>query len=297
MPDGVGVPYETQVLEESDYSECSCAGNIHAVSSTPLRNANSRCKFTLNPGGAWTTVPRGRVRRGRAQRRVAGCHARHASPTPRDRRRSRDRHDRPSRFAPARETPTEAPVNESEIRSAASRRADGSRGQVGREGRGLAFCCEECLLARCSGTGTIPAHHHEADHPGGRGRATTTGGRLARASEPPQAAGLDQIDEEVPFLLAEDGRVGVLADPDLVAVDDDLRAMIAGRAVRDSARSHRTSPSFHSMWGRRPSECSGSVPRPSAWRGLPKGPPPAPGLCFRGAVARGRTGPIHSVVG
>src|SRR5262245_1901786 len=55
--------------------------------------------------------------------------------------------------------------------------------------------------------------------------------------------------QDVPFFLLEDGRVGVLANPDRVAFDDDFRAVDAVRAERDSDPFHVTSPPLPSMWG------------------------------------------------
>src|SRR5262245_25321241 len=55
--------------------------------------------------------------------------------------------------------------------------------------------------------------------------------------------------QDVPFFLLEDGRVGVLANPDRVAFDDDFRAVDAVRAERDSDPFHVTSPPLLSMWG------------------------------------------------
>jgi len=55
-------------------------------------------------------------------------------------------------------------------------------------------------------------------------------GRRRRRLQPPQLTRLDQVNEDIPFGLLENGRVGVLPDPDLIAVDDDLRAGRAGRA-------------------------------------------------------------------
>ena len=70
-------------------------------------------------------------------------------------------------------------------------------------------------------------------------------GRLDAA----ELAGLNQVNEDVPLGLLENGRVGVFTDADLVAFDDNFRAGRAGRAERDSEPFHVISPPFPSMWG------------------------------------------------
>src|SRR5918996_1151004 len=47
---------------------------------------------------------------------------------------------------------------------------------------------------------------------------------LAR-SDARELLGPDQVNEGVPLVLLENDRVGILTDPDLAAVDDDLRAL------------------------------------------------------------------------
>src|SRR6266478_9179967 len=60
-----------------------------------------------------------------------------------------------------------------------------------------------------------------------------------------ELTGADQVDQDVPLVLLQDGRVRVLADADGIAVNDDFRAFRALRAERESF--HRVSPPFVSM--------------------------------------------------
>jgi hypothetical protein len=71
--------------------------------------------------------------------------------------------------------------------------------------------------------------------------------RRRRLLDAPKLTRLDQLNEDVPLLFLEDGRVGVLADPDLVTLDDDFRAGDALRAERDDGFLHDGSPPFPSM--------------------------------------------------
>src|SRR2546422_650054 len=57
--------------------------------------------------------------------------------------------------------------------------------------------------------------------------------RAGRRSDPPELTRLDQVDEDVPLVLLQDGRVRVLADSDRVAVNDDFRTGGTPREERD----------------------------------------------------------------
>src|SRR5262249_22095988 len=73
--------------------------------------------------------------------------------------------------------------------------------------------------------------------------------RRLLTSQPTELARSDQVDENVPLVLLQpDGILG-FPDPDLVALDDDLRAMDAVGAERDRDRFHARSPPFDSMCG------------------------------------------------
>ena len=75
-----------------------------------------------------------------------------------------------------------------------------------------------------------------------------------RSSQAAELAGLDQVDEDVPFRRFQDGGVRIFADPDQVAFDDDFGAVIARWAERDSVLFHVTSPPFASMCGQTAAE-------------------------------------------
>ena len=46
------------------------------------------------------------------------------------------------------------------------------------------------------------------------------------SSQAAELARLDQVNEDVPFRVLEDGGVRVFSDPDLIAFDDNPRAVI-----------------------------------------------------------------------
>src|SRR2546427_12900610 len=71
--------------------------------------------------------------------------------------------------------------------------------------------------------------------------------RAGRRSDPPELTRLDQVDEDVPLVLLQDGRVRVLADADRVAVNDDFRTGGAPRTERDPF--HWLSPPLASIFG------------------------------------------------
>src|SRR5215510_11754387 len=92
------------------------------------------------------------------------------------------------------------------------------------------------------------------------GAGTCPGARRAPALETAGLAGPNQVDEDVPLVLLEDRRVGVLPDPDLVAFEDDFRAVIAVRAERNRNLVHVASPPLASICGHT------TAPRPSPAR-------------------------------
>jgi hypothetical protein len=53
---------------------------------------------------------------------------------------------------------------------------------------------------------------------------------------------LNQINEDVPLLLLQDGRVGIFTDTDLVVLDDDLRAVVAPGAEPEPGRGTSAGP-------------------------------------------------------
>src|SRR5262249_51449961 len=69
------------------------------------------------------------------------------------------------------------------------------------------------------------------------------------ALHPPEPARLDRVHEHVPLGLLQRDEGFVLADADRVPVDDDLRAVRAGRTERDDGSFQDGSPPFASMWG------------------------------------------------
>src|SRR5437667_5419915 len=77
----------------------------------------------------------------------------------------------------------------------------------------------------------------------GGGARTTAMPREATSSDRGQLAGLDRPHEHVPLGWRELHQVARLADADLVLVDLDARARVAGGAERDVLR-HRSSPPF-----------------------------------------------------
>ena len=70
-------------------------------------------------------------------------------------------------------------------------------------------------------------------------RSLQAPGEPSHAAEP---SGLDRVNQHVPLVLLQDNDVFSFADPDRVALDDDLRAIGARGAERDPF--HTTSPPF-----------------------------------------------------
>src|SRR5215471_6267961 len=68
-------------------------------------------------------------------------------------------------------------------------------------------------------------------------------------SHSPKLTRPDQVHEDIPFLAFQDRRGGVFANPDLVTLDDDFRAVDAIGTERDCDSFHSVPPPFVSMCG------------------------------------------------